>query len=281
MNRDICISHRKLKEYRGRKEMAAMKEERIPRVSVVMPAYNVAPYLEQAVESVLSQSFADLELLIVNDASTDHTAAVLASLAARDKRVRVITNETNCGVAKTRNRGISLARGAYIALLDGDDYWYPEKLEKQLALAEQTDADIVYCSYDLIEERENPRHRAFIVPPETSFQKMLASNVISCSTVLLKASSLSPEPFGTAKDYSEDFLLWMQLLQAGKRAVGCTEVLGAYRLMPQSRSSSKMRCARYHWKIYRKQLHLPFFQAVGSFIQYACCGVKKYIGLHR
>ena len=256
-------------------------QNKVPLVSVVVPAYNVANYIEKAVESVLSQSFSDLELLIVDDASTDETAAVAETFAARDGRVRVLTNESNCGVALTRNRGIAAAQGTYIALLDGDDYWYPEKLEKQLALAEETDADIVYCSYDLVEERENPRQRAFIVPPETNFTKMLSSNVISCSTALLKASVLGPEPFGTAKDYSEDFLLWMQLLQEGKRAVGCTEVLGAYRLMPQSRSSDKLRCARYHWRIYRKQLHLPFFRAALSFVQYACCGMKKYIGLRR
>ena len=261
--------------------MKQTNQNKVPLVSVVMPAYNVANYIKEAAESVLSQSFPDLELLIVNDASTDETAAVAEALAAQDKRVHLLTNEVNCGVAVTRNRGIAAAQGSYIALLDGDDYWYPEKLEKQLALAERTDADIVYCSYDLVEERENPRHRAFIVPPDTSFSKMLASNVISCSTVLLKAAALKPEPFGTAKEYSEDFLLWMKLLQEGKRAVGCPEVLGAYRLMPQSRSSDKLRCARYHWKIYRKQLHLPFFRSALSFMQYACRGMKKYIGLRR
>lgn len=252
-----------------------------PIVSVVMPAYNVASYLAQAAESVLSQTVTDFELLIVNDFSTDETAEIAAAIAARDNRVRVLSNETNCGVAVTRNRGIAAARGTYIALLDGDDYWYPKKLEKQLSLAERSGAEIIYCSYDLVEEREEPRKRSYIVPPETDYNKMLSRNVISCSTVLLKASALAPEPFGTAKDYSEDFLLWMKLLEEGKRAIGCTEVLGAYRLMPQSRSSKKFRCARYHWKIYRKQLHLSLFRSSISFLRYACYGVKKYIGLRR
>ncbi len=252
-----------------------------PLVSVVMPVYNVAHYIEQAAKSVLTQSVCDLELLIVNDASTDDTAILADSFAAQDARVRVLTNECNCGVAVTRNRGIAAARGTYIALLDGDDYWYPEKLEKQLALAEKTGAEIIYCSYDLVEEREHPKQRTFIVPPETNYKKMLSRNVISCSTVLLKASALTPSPFGSAKDYSEDFLLWMQLLEEGKRAVGCTEVLGAYRLIPQSRSSKKLRCARYHWKVYRKQLHLSFFRSSLSIVQYACYGLKKYIGLRR
>ena len=80
---------------------------KVPLVSVVVPAYNVANYIEKAVESVLSQSFSDLELLIVDDASTDETAAVAETFAARDGRVRVLTNESNCGVALTRNRGIA------------------------------------------------------------------------------------------------------------------------------------------------------------------------------
>ena len=252
-----------------------------PLVSVVMPAYNVAPYIEKAAKSVLSQSVGDLELLIVNDASTDDTAMLAASIAAQDARVRVLTNESNCGVAVTRNRGIAAARGTYIALLDGDDYWYPEKLEKQLALAEKTGAEIIYCSYYMVEELDEPWSRAFIVPPETSYKKMLSRNVISCSTVLLKTSALQPSPFGTAKDYSEDFLLWMQLLESGNRAVGCTEVLAAYRLLPQSRSSKKLRCARGRWKVYRKKLHLSFPRSSISFLSYACYGVKKYIGLRR
>lgn len=250
-------------------------------VSVVMPAYNIAPYVEQAAKSVLSQSMRDLELLIVNDASTDETAKLANAIAAQDARVRVLTNESNSGVAVTRNRGIAAARGKYIALLDGDDYWYPEKLEKQLALAEKTGAEIIYCSYDMVEERDEPWNRPFIVPPETSYKKMLSRNVISSSTVLLKASALQPSPFGTAKDYSEDFLLWMQLLESGKRAVGCTEVLAAYRLLPQSRSSKKLRCARGRWRVYRKKLHLSLPRSSISFLCYACYGVKKYIGLRR
>lgn len=103
-----------------------------PLVSVIMPAYNAEKYIEEAVSSVLSQTYKNWELLILDDCSSDCTAEIAEYFASLDTRIRLLRNPQNMGVAKTRNRGFDIAKGEWIALLDSDDVWHSDKLEKQL-----------------------------------------------------------------------------------------------------------------------------------------------------
>ena len=96
-------------------------------VSIVMPAYNAEKYIEQAIRSVINQTYKDWELIVIDDGSIDNTASILFELAALDSRIHALKNEKNCGASYTRNRAISLARGEWIAFLDSDDLWMPEK----------------------------------------------------------------------------------------------------------------------------------------------------------
>ena len=107
-----------------------------PKVSVFIPVYNRERYLCVAVNSILAQTFADFELLLVDDGSTDGSLELMQRYAARDPRVRIETNGANLGIPRTRNRGLELARGEYIALLDSDDYAYPGRLEAQVRFLE-------------------------------------------------------------------------------------------------------------------------------------------------
>ena len=116
--------------------------EKKPQVSVIMPAYNAGRFLEKAIRSVMAQTVTNWELLVLDDGSSDDTLIIAQRLAQADSRIRVLPNECNMGVAKTRNRGLDLCRGEYVALLDSDDVWYPQKLEAQLALMRETGADL-------------------------------------------------------------------------------------------------------------------------------------------
>ena len=171
-----------------------MREAKVT-VSVVMPVYNDERYLEAAVRSVMAQTFGDWELIIVDDGSTDGTPTIAARLAAEDPRIRLVKNIENRGVAASRNRGLALCRGEYVALLDGDDLWRPDKLQRQLALAGKTGADIVYCSYGMIDDRGKPCCREFIVPEETDLEASLVKSVISCSTALLRRETVGAYRF--------------------------------------------------------------------------------------
>lgn len=246
-----------------------------PVVSVVMPAYNGAKYIGEAIESVISQTMTDWELIIIDDCSKDNTYEIALEYANIDARIRVIQNEVNSGVSRTRNKGMDQCKGAYVALLDCDDIWRSDKLEVQLDIAKRTGADIIYCSYALVDDKGISLNRDFIVPVKTDFEDMLIKSVISCSTVLLSKKIVDTYRF-TPDFYHEDYVLWMQLLKDGFIAEGSEEVLASYRLLEKSRSANKLNSAMKRWDIYRKYLHLPFIKSCVVFVKYSLAGLKKY-----
>ena len=249
-----------------------------PLVSVVTPAYNCEKYLRQTVDSVVQQTFEQWEMIVVDDCSTDGTLALAQQLAAEEPRIRVFRNETNQGVSLTRNFGIRQARGKYIALLDGDDLWEPDKLERQVRLMEKG-YDLVYCSYDFYDEGGCPieKMKPFIVPRQTDYHKMLVSSVVSCSTAMACAELLKEHPF--RKDtYHEDYALWMELFALPVRAAGDEKVLMHYRQVRGSRSNAKGNAAKKRWEVYRKTLNMGLLESAWAFCRYAVCGAIKYFG---
>ena len=244
-------------------------------VSVVMPAYNAEKTIAASIESVLNQSYQNFEIIIIDDGSADQTLQIAMEYRMRDPRIRVLRNMRNFGVAIARNHGIREAQGKYIALLDSDDVWKPDKLERQMKLAREENAEIVYCSYDFVDEDGNSMKRPFIVPGRTDFDAMLTKSVISCSTALIDARLLKENPFEPSI-YHEDYALWMKLLSGSVKAVGDPKVLMHYRQSSGSRNAKKLRSAIERWKIYRGYLHLSFWRSVKSFLLYTMNGVKKY-----
>lgn len=253
--------------------MMDMKE--FPSVSVIMPAYNAERFIRQAIESVQSQTYNCWELLVIDDGSSDGTCAVVQELAEKDMRIRLIRNEKNIGVARTRNAGIDLAQGEMIAFLDSDDYWYPEKLEKQLYLAQQTGADAVYCSYMMKYEDGSGTEKQFCVPQETDFEQMLSVNVMSCSTALVSGKAIGVQRFHSDY-YHEDYVFWLELLKKCGRAVGCEEAMAVYRVIPDSRSFNKWNSAKNRWRVYRSYLKLPLGKSLRCFAGYCLNGFIKY-----
>lgn len=245
-----------------------------PFVSVVMPNYNGQKFIRQAIESVIHQTYQSFELLVVDDKSTDNSVTIIKEYCKNDNRIKLIQNEKNQGVSTTRNIGIKAAKGDYIALLDNDDMWELDKLERQVSLI-KTGADIIYCSYDFCDENDAPIKKPFVVPKTTSFKKMLSSSVISCSTCFIKANLMKDHPFNPDY-YHEDYVLWMELLRLPVQAVGDQKVLMHYRQISGSRSNNKKNAAKERWNTYRVALKLNFFVSVWAFIKYTIKGVQKY-----
>lgn len=244
-------------------------------VSVVMPAYNAQTYIEEAIRSVMAQTYGAWRLLVLDDGSTDDTVAIVERLAEQDPRISLLINEENCGAARTRNRALDLCTEGYVAFLDCDDRWHPEKLETQVRLAEETGADILYGSYAIIDENGAPCRQPYIVPGETDFDRLLRENVIGCSATMLSPAAARKYRF-PLDFYHEDYCLWLQMLRDGCRAAGTTQVLTLWRLAKGSRSFDKRNAARQRWRIYRECLRLPLMKSVYSFIGYAVNGLKKY-----
>ncbi|MCI6538113.1 MAG: glycosyltransferase [Lachnospiraceae bacterium] len=245
-------------------------------VSIVMPAYNCEKFIGKAIKSVQDQTWTEWELIIIDDCSTDHTYDTADTYAQKDARIRLLRQEQNSGVACARNRGIQEAKGDMIAFLDCDDAWVSAKLEKQLELQRETGAEIIYCSYDFINENDETIRKPFIVPGITNYDKMLASSVISCSTALIKTSLLKKHLF-QPEYYHEDYVLWMELLAIPVRAVGNREVLAHYRQLSGSRSNNKKNAAKQRWFVYRNVLHLGMIKSLNAFAKYALLGMIKYV----
>ena len=256
--------------------MGAEKANHINKsVLVIMPAYNASAYIESAIRSVMAQTYPHWQLLVIDDCSKDDTVAVVTRLCQEDQRIRLICNEVNMGVAKTRNKGLDLCQGSCVAFLDSDDLWHPEKLRLQIEKMEQENAQLVYASYGIMDSDGNPCKSPYVVAEHTDFNHLLKENVIGCSAVLIAESIAHTYRF--VSDYHhEDYCLWLEILRDGHKAVGCKEVLMTWRLACGSRSFDKRNGARNRWRIYRQHLGLPFMKSALSFISYAIRGIIKY-----
>ena len=234
----------------------ANTKESMPLVSVIMPSYNAEKYIDEAIRSVIAQTYTNWELFVIDDGSTDRTARIAQSYAEKDSRVIFRQNSHNMGTANTRNIGIRLANGEWIATLDSDDIWHPEKLEIQLKKAQETGALFLYTSYSLFCEGFR---QEYTVPEKVDYSSLLTENVIGCSTVMMHKSILEDHLF-PSEVYHEDYALWLDLLRAGYNAVGCTEVLTEWRIVKNSRSFNKRKSAKNRWIIYRKMEKLPLYK---------------------
>lgn len=249
-----------------------MNQVNKPLVSVIMPVYNGAPFVEQAAESALGQSMGDLELIMVDDCSADGSADIIARLAQRDSRIRPIYGQANRGVAASRNMGLDAAGGEFIAFLDCDDIWLPDKLELQLARMRERGADLCYASYSFINKSGEPVGRPYIVPEKTDYRALLYENVIGCSTAIFRRLSFG----GLRMDggyMHEDYVYWLDALKTPVKATGVRDVLVKYRLA--GRSSNKIQAARERWRIYRRAEGLGLFYSALCFIHYAARGAVK------
>lgn len=245
-----------------------------PLVSVVIPNYNGERFVVDAVMSACSQTYKNIEIIVVDDCSTDRSKKLVEKIRESDSRIILIEKEENEGVAVARNTGIQNAKGKYIALLDSDDIWEAEKIYRQLIIAE-SGADIVYCSYDFIDEGGKRLGKPFIVPSTASFKTMLSESVVSCSSVFIKSKLLKEHPF-SKNFYHEDYALWMELFQLRVIAKGTDEILMHYRQVKGSRSNNKVHVAKERWRIYRDKLGLDWFTSVVVFAQYMIKGIIKY-----
>lgn len=239
-------------------------------VTVIIPAFNCESTISQAIFSALHQTVSPLEVIVIDDGSTDQTYRSVEQMASIEHRIRLYKNSQNCGVAETRNIGCSYAQGKYIAFLDGDDTWEKDKLEKQLQKLEQTQAGICYTSYHIVSSHFS---KTYTVPVTIDYEGLLKENVILCSTVVLRAEMMKIQAFDPAF-FHEDYALWLTLLRKGYQAVGIQEPLVYYQ--KGGRSSDKMKAAKNRWRIYRRAVELPFLQSCRYMFYYGYRGLRKY-----
>lgn len=243
-----------------------------PIVSVIIPAYNCAPYISKAIYSALSQQV-PLEVIVINDCATDNTEEVIKQYLD-NPAVRYVKNEKNLGVAKTRNRGVRLARGKYVAFLDSDDWWESDKLRKQLDLIEKENMVLCCTARALMNPDGTYMGKVISVSERITYRSLLKHNCINCSSVLLLRSVALEFPM-EHEDSHEDYITWLKILKKYGTACAVNEPLLKYRLSTTGKSGSKLKSARMTFKVYR-YMGFGMMKSILCFCSYAVHGVWKY-----
>lgn len=250
-----------------------MKEEKNDQlISIVMAAYNAERTIRTAIDSVLAQSWKDWELLVVDDCSTDRTGEIVAAYG--DGRIRLLRAAENRGAAASRYAGVEAARGDWIAILDSDDAWAPDKLASQAEEQRRTHADLVFTGSGFMTAEGERLDAVLHVPERIGYRQLLKQNVISNSSVLVRREfylQYSPRK----EDMHEDYACWLGLLRAGHTAVGIDRPLLIYRLSQGSKSSNKFRSAGMNWNTLR-HVGLDRFSAAFYMAFYAINGLRKH-----
>lgn len=243
-------------------------------ISIITPCYNAELYISQAIQSVLAQTYSDWELIIVDDGSKDKTASIIRQFAEQDNRIKYFKTERPSGSPTLpRNIGVEHAQGRYIAFLDSDDAWMPNKLEKQLKLFEDEQTAIVFSDYEKMSEDGKRNNRIVKAPREVDYKHLLRSNVIGCLTAIYDTEKVGKMFF--PHHAHEDYILWLSILKKGYMARNTGTVEALYRVRLSSVSSNKIRVLSWQWDIYRNVEKVGLLKSVYYFIHYAYKAYRK------
>lgn len=243
-------------------------------VSIITPAFRSASVIDETIKSVIAQTHTNWEMLIAEDCSPDNTRDVIRQWEQTDPRIRLIALEHNGGPAMARNAAIERASGRWIAFLDSDDLWLPQKLERTLEHANANQAAFVFTGFRRISVNGGAIGGYVGVPRSLSYRQLLGNTAIATSTVLLDRNVVGD--LRMKKTYYDDFDCWLQILKRGHLALGLDEDLMRYRVMGLSVSRNKRRSALHVWRAYRDLESLSIPASLWYFSQYAIRGLLKY-----
>lgn len=244
-----------------------------PLVSIITPTYNSGKFILEAYNSILSQTYTNWEWVVTDDCSSDDTFMILSSLSDQDDRVKVYKSESNQGAGSARNISIKHASGRYIAFLDSDDLWLPNKLEKQVCFMSDNDLALSYTWYrkfthysgDLGEIR---------APKTITYKQLLKTNVIGCLTAIYDTEKVGKCYMPLIRK-RQDFGLWLFILKKTDRVAGLPEVLAKYRV-DTGMTQNKVEVLKWQWKFYREVVGLSVVSSCYYFCHYAINGFLKY-----
>lgn len=251
-------------------------EQNQPLVSVITPAYNSERFMEDAIESVQRQTYTKWEMIIVDDGSSDRTPEIIKTYQKKDDRIQLIQLKKNSGPAVARNIAFEHARGRYLAFLDADDQWMPNKLERQLQFMQQRQIAFSFTKYIKIKSNGRRRRSVVRIPDCVNYERLLKHNVIGCLTVMLDTAIIGEVKMINIRS-RQDYALWLALCKRGFPAYGLQEELAVYRVVKNSVSSNKLKMARQNWKIYREIIKLSLMKSVWYFMNNVYFSIKKHL----
>jgi|TARA_A100001015_G_scaffold102612_1_gene113961 teichuronic acid biosynthesis glycosyltransferase TuaG len=243
-------------------------------VSIVLPYYKKENYIKKTIDSIISQTYQELEIIIVDDEQSFESKKILNDLKILDKRIVLIKNNKNLGAGYSRNEAIKISNGKYIAFCDADDLWNKSKIEKQLKFMESSNVGFSYTSYNIIDEFENIIGKR-TAKSQISFNDLIKSCDIGLSTVIIEKKIID-----TFKIYfpntktKEDYIFWLRLSKNGVEMLGLDENLSNWRKLESSLSSSVIQRIFDGYKVYRQYLK---FSVIKSLIYLIVLSINRLL----
>lgn len=246
------------------------------RVSVVTPCHNAQSTIAKTIDSVIKQTLTDWELIIVDDGSTDDSAKLIHAFIENDHRIKYFKIDKPSGSPSLpRNIGIDKAQGKYIAFLDADDVWFPNKLQKEVDFLEKNEYDLAYSYYEKMDWEGNRSDRIIRTREKTTYVNLLKSNSIPCLTSIIRKDIIGDTRFKQIPQ--EDFCFWLDILKKGYTAYNLCEVTALYREAKTSRSANKLDMFKGYWNVIRNHQHISLIPACFYMFTYSILGVAKYL----
>jgi len=219
-------------------------------VSIITPTYNSEKFIAETITSVQNQTYSNWEMVIVDDCSTDQTESIVLQFAASDNRIKFYKLHKNAGAGVARNQAVSMAAGTYIAFLDSDDLWKPEKLQKQIDFLQTQKQPFTFSFYDCIDEAGQPLHKRVEAPFKLKYWQLFFCNFVGNLTGIYDTRAFGKIPISSLRK-RQDWMVWLTILRKVKTAQPIPESLAYYRVRQDSISSSKIKLLQHNYNVYR------------------------------
>lgn len=242
------------------------------KVSVIVPMHNSEKYIEECIKSILNQTYKNIEIIVIDDNSTDKSMEILKSFS--DTRLKILQSSQNLGAANARNKGIDEAKGEYICFIDSDDYWVLDKIEKQVKFLEENDYIFIYADYAYL--RTNGTTHIAHVPKSIGYEEALKNTTIFTSTVMFNMNYLTKTDIYMPNiKRGQDTATWWSVLKKGIRAYAINEVLAYYRVGEKSSLSfNKFSALKRTWNLYKRE-DISYIKKICCFIFYVFNAIKR------
>lgn len=244
-------------------------------VSVIIPVYNVEKYINRTLESVFKQTYKDIEIVLVDDRSTDSSAEIIRNIQKTHPEVVYYLQPQNMGAGYARNKSLELAHGQYVAFLDSDDEWMPGKTVKQLELMKEKNSPFSYGAIEMIDENDNVIKGKRDVKESLDYKFLLSNTMIATSTVIVDRCVLGDFRMHLRRG-GQDYATWLKLLRGGTVACGINEIVTRYRVSKGSLSSGKMKSVKQIWEIQTQDEGINKVAAGLHLLKWGWNSVKKY-----
>ncbi len=256
--------------------MARLQEDYIKGlVSVITPVYNCEKYIDRTLQSVFAQTYKNIEIVLVDDCSPDDSAEIIKRYQQNHPEIVYFLQPKNMGAGHARNKALELAKGQYVAFLDADDIWKPEKIEKQVDLLQKKNAGFCFTAIEMIDGDDKLIKGKRAVKKEIDYKFLLSNTMIPTSGVMVDRCIKGDFRMHIRRG-GQDYATWLKLLRDGSKAYGIDEALVGYRIDGQSLSSNKMKSIRQIWEIQTQEEGVSKIAAGWHIVRWCWNSVKKY-----